>query len=643
MGDPDAIVEAVALEADFPVDDLLVELRGGRLFVQAKRTLKFDRTMAEVTGQWFRAVGDRRFRPAEDIVAAVAGDLSRTVRDAAEALDRSRCGATVLSAGQSRALDRVESLLRQHGAVDAELELIRSRAIILTLQAESVEHEHSERGRLLLDGHVVQKGHGARAWRELLLTVGEAARSRSGHPVAGWLESLRRRQVPLTVDADASRAAHLESRRKAVTDYRQRLERRGRQVDLTSIGLRVPPIPLSDMDAWIEVREPEADERDSRDLFWSVRLSGRVVLTGLPGSGKSTAVARIVSEWARREDWSLPIPVSLRRLAERGRFRKRPLRDEILDLAVEFVDSPDRKLVRKELNDALNTGHAALFLDGLDEAADRSLALASDIAKLLEEVHADTDVLIATRDVAYADAQILDFRDLRLCPPRSVDRTVRVVLRAIASHEATPDASQWVEKRVEWVCELLRADSQLRETPLVPVLLASLAATHQAEELPGTRSQILERVVRNVVAEREVKREVRISGSSPGHEEDVVLRAFPRIAAALAEAGGSAPRTDLVKPVGDYLRREWGLAQAVAEATASQLLVFWDEAGIFVASGSGRTVSPRLQLFLEIGVALDAVSKLREESISWVEETAAKDVKDSDRYKVFNFHRGSSL
>lgn len=34
MGDADAIVEAVALETDFAVDDLLVELRGGRLFVR---------------------------------------------------------------------------------------------------------------------------------------------------------------------------------------------------------------------------------------------------------------------------------------------------------------------------------------------------------------------------------------------------------------------------------------------------------------------------------------------------------------------------------------------------------------------------------------------------------------------------------
>lgn len=111
-----------------------------------------------------------------------------------------------------------------------------------------------------------------------------------------------------------------------------------------------------------------------------------------------------------------------------------------------------------------------------------------------------------------------------------------------------------------------------------------------------------------------------VAGDSSGPVRDI-----PKIATALAEAGGSAPRTALVKPVGNYLGCEWGLAPAVAEATATKLLVFWDEAGIFVASGPGRTVSPRLQLFLEVGVALDAVSKCPEEAASWVEDTVAGD------------------
>ena len=113
-------------------------------------------------------------------------------------------------------------------------------------------------------------------------------------------------------------------------------------------------------------------------------------------------------------------------------------------------------MVRETLEHALSKGQAALFLDGLDEAADQSLELASDIAALLEEIHPDTDVLLAIRDVAYADAQILGFRDLRLCPPRDTDRTVRTVLRAIASHERCADADEWVAIRVEWVKRLMR-------------------------------------------------------------------------------------------------------------------------------------------------------------------------------------------
>ena len=108
------------------------------------------------------------------------------------------------------------------GVLNSEVvESILSRAVILSLQTESVDHEHAERGRLLLDGHVVRKGHGARAWRELLTISGEAARSRLSYSIDVWLERLRRRQVPLTIDDEASRAAYLEKRRQAVERYRK--------------------------------------------------------------------------------------------------------------------------------------------------------------------------------------------------------------------------------------------------------------------------------------------------------------------------------------------------------------------------------------------------------------------------------------
>ena len=623
----DAIVDGVALETDFAIDDLLVQLHVGRLFIQAKRTLSFSRPMREVISQWLLAVRDPEFRQTEDLVAAAAENLSNGVRGLAEALDRRRLGATVFSTRESRALDWLRRTLLDRGSLDSELELVLSRAVILPLQVGSTGQEHSERGRLLLDGHVVLKDRGAQAWRELVAIAGDAARLRLSYRIAAWLERLRRQQIPLMADSEASRAAYLEKRRTAVARYRKRLQHRGSYVDLTSIGLPLPLIALSEMDATIHVREPQEDERDDHDLLWSFRLRGRVVLTGLPGGGKSTAVSKTVSEWARRDHWALPVLASLRRLADREHFRKRPLRDEVLDVAVEIVEAIDRPLVLDALNDALNTGGAALFLDGLDEAADRSLSLASDIAELLEGVHPDTDVLVATRDVAYADAKILGFSDLQLCQPRDADRAVNVVLRAIASHRGLAAIDEWVASRTEWVKRLITVDSQLRETPLIPILLASLAADHQANDLPRTRSLILDQVLRNIVTRKELKREIRISGIHEGHEAEVVLNGFPIIASALAKRGGATPRANLVDPLSAYLRRDWGLPPATAQATATQLLVFWDESGIFVASGPHKVVAPRLRLFLEIGAALHAVSLSPSDAISWVDETALSDDK----------------
>jgi hypothetical protein len=620
----DAVVEAVALETEFPVDDVLVQLRRGRLFVQAKRTLRFGRPMKEVVGQWLRAVRDPDFRPADDLLAAVGGELSKDVQALALALDRRRANAAIFSVAERRALARVEASLRAEGASELETDLALSRAVLLLMQVETLGQEHSERGRLLLDGHVVGKGEGTKAWRELVAIAGDMARLRLGRSIAAWLEELRKREIPLTIDAAASRAGYLARRREAVARYRQQLRSRGEYVDLTSVGLPIPPIPLSELDADIQVRPPEAPERDGRDLLWSFRRRGRVVLTGLPGGGKSTAMAATAGEWASQEDWALPLVISLRRLAERDYFRQRPLRDQVLDLAVERVGPRDRPLVREALDEALTLGQAALFLDSLDEAANRSLLLASDIALLLHDIHPSTDVLLATRDIAYADTRVLGFEDLRLNSPRNTSKTIAAVLRAIATQRRVAGADAWIATRLEWVKRAMTLDSQLSETPLLPVLLASLAADRDVGELPRSRTLILEQVIENVVRRRAATHDIQVAGLPSGHETDAVLGAFPRIAFALTTNGGSAPRAQLADDIAEYLRLDWGLPSGTARQTATQILVFWDESGIFVASGADKIVTPRLRLFLEIGTALYAASRTEPDAVSWVQLSAVR-------------------
>jgi hypothetical protein len=438
-----------------------------------------------------------------------------------------------------------------------------------------------------------------------------------------WLQHLRDRGVPLVADVNASYAGYLVARQDAVARYRESLMRRGAVVDLNPLGIAVPPIALREMDAGVEFQRPGSD-RDPLDPLWTFRRHGRIVVTGLPGGGKSTTIASIAGEWASHADWSLPILVSLRRIAEKERFREQPLRDQIVHMAAESVEPLDRPLVTDALQEALRAGHSVLFFDGLDEAADRSLLLVADIAELLDSVHPDTDVLVATRDVAYAATQQLGFVDFRVGPPKNVARVVAAVLKAIATVRRVHDADAWIAMREEWVEHALGADPALRETPLFPVLLASLAAESTADTLPRTRTLILEQVVQDVVKRRETTRELVIPGIHESQHAAVLLGSYPLIAVDLLNEGGSSPRARLAERVAPYLQRHWGLPAGVAAATAEQVLLFWDEAGVFVASGGEKIVAPRLQLLLEIGVALHAADRPEVEAVAWVQEVVTR-------------------
>jgi len=256
LGGQAGTVESVALETDTAVDDIVVVLRGGRLFVQAKRTLRWGRPLEEAARQWLSAVRHADFDSEADFVAAAGGTLFSAVAALGRALDRLRSSATSLTGAERDAIGKLRALLVSLGATDEEIAVITRRAVVLRRAVEEDSEEHAELGRLLLDQHVVKKGEGGRAWRELVAIAGRAARLRVGYTTAGWLTELRKCGVPLTADAEASRAAALERRRGVLERYRQKLVRRGETVDLTRVGARLPPIPLADIDAGIDVRDP---------------------------------------------------------------------------------------------------------------------------------------------------------------------------------------------------------------------------------------------------------------------------------------------------------------------------------------------------------------------------------------------------
>ena len=127
----EAVVRAVGLETNFPTDDLLVAFPASRLYVQAKRTLHYGRPMREIAPQWLNSVRDHRFDANNDLLAAVAQTCSAPIRDLGYALLRRRHDAVSFSSRESAALLKLTDLLRRHGAQDAELASILSRAVIL--------------------------------------------------------------------------------------------------------------------------------------------------------------------------------------------------------------------------------------------------------------------------------------------------------------------------------------------------------------------------------------------------------------------------------------------------------------------------------------------------------------------------------
>src|SRR4051794_21347464 len=182
-------------------------------------------------------------------------------------------------------------------------------------------------------------------------------------------------------------------------------------------------------------------------LPWAFRRRGRSLLLGLPGSGKSTALRRVAAFSAARPAWPLPLLVRLdhfaRLLASRG--------DEDALLTAALADEPlgEREALREAAAQALAAGRAMLLLDALDECGRSVADVVSALDRIIGRLHPAVEVLLGTRDAAYAQASTLGFRELRLVGPKYPHETARAVLRhAAARRDIDPSAAEpWIDDR----------------------------------------------------------------------------------------------------------------------------------------------------------------------------------------------------
>ncbi|MFB7539137.1 NACHT domain-containing protein [Streptomyces zaomyceticus] len=601
-----ARVASVSLETDDCVDDIRIDFESGqRAFVQAKRSLDAGKPLKDSVAQWVQAAR-AGLDPNNDRLVIVSGTLTGPLRHLRTVLKREKTdhpGSRTKE--ESSILSVVEEFLTDLSV--SERESVLRCAVIWELRVEHPDESDAQQGIQHMR-HVVSGGHEAarKAWGDLTALAGRTASLRGGFNLAGWLDALRGEGNQVS-SAGGTPANQIETRRMALDRYSTRLAREGTQIDLRSLGAELPDLPLAEADAGIMVGTDLDDARAEGELIWSFLRRGRVILTGLPGGGKSTALKHLAACMASDASLPLPVRVSLRDINTADPHLS--FRSRLISVAVRDARPADQSILSDEINERLDCdGGIALLLDSLDETYDQRAKVVSDIANFVAEIPEGVCVLVATRDIAYGQAATLGWPSLRLLPPSSPESTVNAVLELAASHKALPASSRtnWVSVRKAWVISALEKDDLLRETPLIPVLLALLAARRSTDSLPKRRARILEEVVRDIVARREVRRsDGRTLGPLSGSAlESVSMQAFACEASEILNRQGKASAGIVVDVIAADLCESWGLPPAQATHAAREALRLFDETGIFVMSGAEEVISPRIELLAEIGDAM---------------------------------------
>jgi hypothetical protein len=606
---PDAIVAKVSLETDSAVDDIRIDYTCGMsTFVQAKRRLTGGPQFASAVDQWRRAA-ESGLDVARHRLVIVAATLSGPMRDLRGLLHRFS-GDTVggLTGSEEAILARLDvhlgSLLPDQRAA------VLKCASILDLDVEEPVSADARAAIALLAGTVCAAGDAGLSWRTLTAAAGQMARRRAGYSIPSWLGELRAANVRLSTSGD-TRAAQLERMHRAIIAYRSELHRAASALDLRSLGADVPPIAMDAGDADIKVHLSPDDSREKGELAWVALRRGRVVLTGLPGGGKSTAMAAAAARLTDVPQAPLPLLASLKDMFAPQRYGG--FRQRLLAVVADRVNSGSRELLQRAIEERLDDGRIILFLDGLDETYERRGAVIAELDSFLQGVHHAVGVVLATRDVAYGQAATLGWSAVRLAKPEKIDGAVQAVLRSAAATRTTmrgpePRAEEWISERSEWITDTLTHDKTLAETPLLPLLLTLLAIERDTAALPSRRAKILLDVVSAVVDRHELRRRERFAfGVLEGTDaRDAALAGFAAEAAAILAGGGRATVEVIFDSVASMLRDRWHLSLGHGASAAREIVRFWDEHGIFIISNSTQHIAPRIALFAEVGDARHA-------------------------------------
>lgn len=628
-----ATVESVDFETNDAVDDIRCQLSDGRtLLLQAKRACGDDRHLKDTAYQWARQGADRGV-----IVGLAVAEPRGPVRDLRAALNRRRRSIPGNpSAGEGKALAALDRALPANVVTSQRREILDS-AYVLAIDAHEPGSPNFQSAAAWLVAAGVPYGRGGEAFEALRSQFQvDAAKARGSH-LDDWLEILAKAGYPLAEDYRGSRGQHRLFELRALERYRERFQINRGKLSFALLADDLPPMEVEDLVESFTVTWPSTLERqkyDSEPLIDVARRWGRLVVTGLPGSGKSTAMGQLAAEWATIPDAPVPILVSLKGFSgnppEPAAFTPAML----VDAALPKLGGDEAKALHDALLVKIRNGDAALLLDGLDECGTTAGTIADGISRLLEQLHPDTDVIVTARGSAIPAASKTGLPTVELTEPQGLASRLDNLIRHAATIRANgQNEDEWVATRISWLGAVRRADGQghgsqlaaagrsgsIWQVPLLATMMTLLATLRPVGKIPTNRSLLFMAAVEESVTKWEARRAMQ---RAPWNVDDprMLVDGFAVIAHEIARRNGQVSAEMVQNAIRNRAVQHWGMARGRAESASADIARFWDEVvGAFPRSPDDMVV-PRAQYLVDIGDAMWVAHAVEseEDKILWV-------------------------
>lgn len=633
--DGNAIPFRVHMEADHPVDDLLIVSETGlHSYVQAKADHRPRRALLGALKQWVDAVTLDGPEGSGTLVLCTAYSAP-LLEYLSSALTRLRDPyAQALSSHEQAAVDELtrEIIALSPNADTAGVrDEVLARCVIWHDDCGSNDSPAVLAACTMLGSVLGGYDKGRAAFSLLRAKISDLALQRSGLDV----DQARALLDDAGLAPPNSVSMLIPS---ALAKYQTAIGARARELVIPGLPVHIPPLPAPELLRNLRVRcpgfvDPEYERADAYQaipLAAFVRRTPRILLLGDPGVGKTTALIHLAAATAGQAAAPMPIVVRLGKLADRLKDeRELEITNQALVDAMDVptLDTDTADLVRNEALTRVRAGQALVMLDALDETGDLRPDFARALRPWLDTAHKNLRVIVSCRNTAYSSGAVLGLPEAKLGTPGDLGDTAIRVVKHAADWPGRPDQDDaietWLAKRLLWLHTAVREHWEMMDVPLYAMHIASLAAGTRFNDLPPNNALALRSVVESVWLRWEAG--VRRQGADPlpglpdrNSSADAFNSTFALITEQLEDDGRRVE--SLVATIAQHLEADYGSPRGLARTSARQLVAMWDDAGLFVGGGPDNVVTARTRLLIDLGRAIRISTMAEEEKETRVRE-----------------------